>query len=308
MPVFFFIAIGMMIAGSATSNDLISKIGTTLLTVFFPILAIVLVGAILGSAIRGKGKNSTDKQSEDESREKSDNDEFKTYDDADNIAIDNFDSKELSSLGEESLDEKEKELSQIENINSSVDYDNRMKQGEFIASHSAKIFQTYSKKQKILSTLFLIYLLTTFALIFVFGYFHIIPGVITCISLFAGTIIICMIVVKVSERLSMRKIDVNSGKYEIVCGAVKNCFLSSTTSSGGMRGTQITGVVYRVVVNANGKDYTAYSREFRTRGDIVMIAIIGKKRATIIDGDELIEKYDGVVGKFDDNDDSDQTF
>lgn len=186
--------------------------------------------------------------------------------------------------------ERDREMSDREEINSAYGFKSRYKYGEYQMRHTADNYKRASSKDKVLGWLFFAFLMIDFALILVFAFCRIMIGAIVCFCLFGGSIIAALIVTKAVEYRSMRvKLD-PSEKQNVVGGTVVSCFVSSSTSTGGRRTTHIVNVVYRVIVNVDGKDYTAYSDRFYETGEHVAVIIIGKRSASIVPIEELREK------------------
>ncbi|MDE7349414.1 MAG: hypothetical protein K2N53_07105, partial [Clostridia bacterium] len=100
-------------------------------------------------------------------------------------------------------------------------------------------------------------------------------------------------------------------KDKLLCGEVKACLMSSSTSVGGGHShstTRITGVTYRVVVEAEGNTYTGYSHKFFETGDPVVFAVIGKNRISILDNDKFMKEAEEVLRKDEPRDNSQDSF
>lgn len=82
--------------------------------------------------------------------------------------------------------------------------------------------------------------------------------------MFGSVIIIALIFAAVSRAIAMNG-KIGRAK-KIIDGKVKTCIMSGTTTvkSGGSHGqsASVTGVSYRVMANADGKENTAFSRQF----------------------------------------------
>lgn len=108
-------------------------------------------------------------------------------------------------------------------------------------------------------------------------------GAIVCVALFASVIIVALISTAVSRAIAMNG-NISRAK-KIIEGKVKTCFTSGTTTVKSGRNAQtvrVTGVIYRVVVIADGKEYGAFSRRFYETDEKVTVAVMGKKRAKIV--------------------------
>lgn len=190
---------------------------------------------------------------------------------------------------------KEQEATDIADVNSSHGYESHRKSDEYMAGHLAENYRNSTPKEKVLGWLFFGFLMGSFALIFVFGALRNITGIIVCLGLFCGTIFISLIVKVILEQISMRvnlrKLD---GK-ETFKGVVTACLLSSTTSTGGSHRrhtTRITGVVYRVNIEHDGQQYTAYSRNYYEQGEGVFFIVRHRSLVAIVDEDKVAKVDD----------------
>ena len=267
------LGIVLIIAGSSSDNAQVTHAGELVLSIGIPATMFIVV--VIGLVLMITGK---------------------TVDDNSNVH------DEMVGGGINGS-EREEELSEIEDVNSSYGYDSQRKQGEYYMRQTAKAYKNSTPKEKVLGGLFLGFLLTDFALIMVFAFLRIMVGALVCFCLFGGTILLCLIITKIKERVSM-KANVDISKSTVLCGEVKACLMSSSTSVGGgddhNSTTRITGVVYRVVITAEGVDYTAYSKRFYETGEAVVFAVRGKKGATIIDNEKFMQETEEILSKSDD--------
>ena len=180
--------------------------------------------------------------------------------------------------------EREKEYAQIEDINSSYGYSSKIKEAEYISRHSANIYKNSSSKQKVLGGLFLGFLLTDFAMIMVFGFLNIWVGAIVCFCLFGGTILLAILITVIMQKISMSGAGKKNG--DALDGKVKLCAMSSSSSTGSEHTTRIKSVVYKVTVEVEDREYSAYTKTFYETGDSVKIVPRGKHLATIVEDDE----------------------
>lgn len=263
----------LVVAGGALGNEDIIRIGELILLYGMPITMFLLV--VIGLVLMITGKLSDSKKSDDQSNAQSD------------AQLD--DNTETLAQRQQSKT-KEDEISELRGVNSSRGYESRRKSDEYMMRHVANNYKHATPKEKVLGWLFFGFLMTDFALIFVFGVIHNIAGVIVCLSLFAGTIFISLIVKIILEKTSMR---VNSKKLdgkEAFKGTVTACLLSSTTSVGGPKRrhtTRITGVVYRIVIERDGQQYTAYTDNYYEEGEEVFFVILRNSLVTIVDADKV---------------------
>lgn len=273
------LGVGLTVIGGAVQNALISKIGGMILSIGIPVTMFVLVVVGLILMITGKLEDSS-------------NDSY-----SDNEEVREADNNEVS--------EGEREFEEIQDINSSYGYESQIKQGEYMMRHTAGVYKNSTPKEKIFGWLFFAFLIIDFALAFVFLTKKIIIGFIVCFCIFAATILICLVVTKARERSSIKaKVDITKDK--LLCGEVKACLMSSSTSVGGAHShstTRITGVTYRVVVEAEGNTYTGYSHRFYETGDPVVFAVIGKNRISILDNDKFMKETEEILSEEEDSKD-----
>ena len=203
-----------------------------------------------------------------------------------------------SKLNGDKAKTKEEEISDIQDVNSSRGYESHRKSDEYMAGHVAHNYKHATPKEKLLGWLFFGFLMTDFFLIFVFGALRYITGVIVCFCLFGGTILVSLIVKVIVEKISMRvNVDKLDGK-EVFKGVVSACLLSSTTSTGGSKRrhtTRITGVTYRVSIERDGKQYTAYTKSFYEEGDEVFFVVRCRSLVTIVDADKVRKQDDTKI-------------
>lgn len=147
---------------------------------------------------------------------------------------------------------------------------------------ASNAYKHSTPKEKILGWLFFGFLMTDFFLILVFAFFGLSIGVYICLGLFAGTIILSLLIKLLVEHISLSGRVDHSKPQTILHGTVKICIVSSTSSING----RTTRTVYRVLVSAEGNDYNTYTKTPYKEGDTVTILVRGKHRATIIDDED----------------------
>ena len=132
-------------------------------------------------------------------------------------------------------------------------------------------------------------------------------GAIVCAVIFGVVIIMAFICTVISRAKAMNG-DIRNAK-KIIKGKVKTCFMASmaTTRSGGSQHHQnadtarINNVTYRVVISADdGEEYGAFSKQFYKFDEEITIAVMGKRRAKILEGAEL-EQYNSSTTDNDTN-------
>ena len=244
-----------------TDNGQFIKVSKALLNLGVPLFSVILVAVALIMIITGK----TLDQSQEEKRKNED------------------------------------EANEIQGINSSKGYENRYREAEYIGYHAARNYKNSSAKERILAWSFLGFLVSVIMLSLVFLYFHIAVGFIVCWCVFVGTILISGIVQVVLHKVSMNaakksikddKTENKPKKYPVlICGNVVSCLLSSASSvSTGERNfysSQIVSTVYRIKIKAKendkDKEFIAYSEKFYEKGELVLIKILKRKYAAIIE-------------------------
>lgn len=247
--------IALIVIGSYGGNEAVLRVGQAVLTFGMPITVISLVVIGLVMMITGKLSDS---------------------DDSDGV-------KPMS---------KKREQSDIQDVNTSRGYKSRRKSGEYMARHVSNNYKYSTSKEKVLGWLFFGFLITDFLLIFVFGILKSIVGVIVCFSLFVGTILLSLIIKIIVEKISMRVKGDDLDDKEVFKGTVEACLMSSTTSTGGRYTTRIEKVVYRVLVDYDGEQYTAYSENYYEEGDEVFFVVRRKNLISIVDSDKVSKSDD----------------
>ncbi|MDE5789369.1 MAG: hypothetical protein K2H78_03010, partial [Clostridia bacterium] len=171
--------------------------------------------------------------------------------------------------------EKEREENAIEDINSSYGYESRMKLAEYQMEHVADAYANANKGTRIKGWLFFGFLMTDFALCMIFVFLNIMLGFFICLGIFAGTILISIIVVVILQKTSMSG-RISYGKYDTCSGIVKACVLSSMGSTGGSHANstvRVNSVTYLVIIVVDGKEYNAYSSGCYCKGDKLTVAV-----------------------------------
>ncbi len=298
IPLIVGITVGAI--GGYSGNDSLKHIGNMILSIGVPVTMTVLVG--VGIMLMATGKLKDDERGAsiaDPPKE-----EF-LGDEADGTPDGNANK---NADGENAQSEAEKEIAEINEINSSYGYDSKVKEAEFIMRHSAENYKNASKKGKIFSTVFLALLLADFAMIVVFAALRMLIPALVCFGIFGGSIALAIVITTIVQKASMSLNSRNLSGKNFIGGSVTACLLSSTSSTGGTERystTRITDVVYRVIItDSKGKEYTAYSRRFYEKGETVVFVAKGKSRASIVDRAELIDKIKAVVPDLDKKDEN----
>lgn len=253
--------IALCVGGYAAKNEQVLLIGFRVLQIGLPVTMFVLV--VVGLILMITGRLFDDPPS--------------NSDDGKN----NTDGNKSSSR--KSIKTREEEYSKINEVNSSHGYDSTLKSGEYMMEHTSNNYKHATDKEKVFGWLFFAFLIIDFALIPIFAFLGIMIGALVCFCLFAGTILLAGIIKFILEKTSMRVSKSKLKDAKIICGTVKACLLSSTSGYGGRYTTRISKVTYRVKIESDGKEYTAYTDKFFEEGESVNFAVTGKSRATITD-------------------------
>lgn len=114
---------------------------------------------------------------------------------------------------------------------------------------------------------------------------HIFVGGIICAVAFAVAVITILTTALIREKKYKQS-------KKIVVGQVKSCFMSSMGSMKSGSTGRVAQVVYTVIITSDGVDYTASSKLFYKSGDSVVIAIMSRKSAKIVDINNLENQND----------------
>lgn len=246
IPVVFVLGIVLDAVGYGIGNLTMARVGIAILSYGLPVTMFVLV--VVGLILMMTGRLSDKKPTK-----KSD----VTFGEAEE---------------EETIEKAEApEEDKIEEINSSYGYDSQRKLAEYQIDHVANAYRHSGRGDRIKGWLFFGFLMGDFALIFLFGFLGIMTGVIVCLAIFAGTILLSLIVKIILEKTSMSR-RVNTDKYEQRQATVKATVLSSMGSTGGgsrHSTVHVHSVTYRVILDVDGREYQAYSRETYEAGEKV---------------------------------------
>lgn len=266
IPVVLIVGIVLDVVGFQTENVTLAKVGMGILMYGLPATMFILVVVGLILMITGRLSDSDkDKKSDVTFGESS-------KDAAEDAAV---------STAAEKEDEK------LEKINSSYGYDSRKQYAEYQMDHVANAYKHSDRGDRIKGWLFFGFLMTDFALILVFAFLGIMVGALVCFCLFAGTIILSLIIKVILEKTSMSR-RVNTDKYEQRSATVKACVLSSTGSTGGGRSgstVRVRSVTYRIILDVDGSEYNAYSGNVYGEGEEVTVWVrkSGGRMAKIVE-------------------------
>ena len=239
----------LLITGGVVNNDTLVYAGSMILSIGFPVTLFILVVVGIILAITGK---LSDNQNGSE---------------ADVTGA-------LEEQNEDGETEAVKEQRALEDINSAYGYASQYKMGEYEIDHTAKIYRNSNFKEKVFSWILFGFLMTAFGLAFVSILMNQMIPFFICGGVFAGTILICLIVKTVMEKTSQSS-KVNPKKYVYKTATVKACLLSSMSSTGGTHNStvRVGSVTYRILLDIDGKRYNAYSKKVYETGERIEVAV-----------------------------------
>lgn len=187
------------------------------------------------------------------------------------------------------LSQREREQNALNAINDSEQFVSRVNMANYEMQHVREGMRNAPKMGIVIGITSFLLLVADLIIATVLLIKGIWIGAIVCAALFGDVIIIAFISTAVSRAIAMNG-NISRAK-KIIEGKVKTCFTSGTTTvkSGGSHGQRlrVTGVTYRVVVSADGKEYGAFSKRFYETDETITVAVMGKKRAKIVDETEI---------------------
>ncbi len=120
---------------------------------------------------------------------------------------------------------QKEENEKIEEVNSSYGYQSNRKYAKYLAGHVSNNYKNSTFKEKILGWLFFGFLMTDFAFIMIFAFLGINIGTYICFGLFAGTILISLVIKKILEKRSIKVCEEKLENYQKLVGKVKASFI-----------------------------------------------------------------------------------
>ena len=256
------IGLGCLIGGTNSNNHTVAFVGMLFLDAVLPAVMAILVAVVLVWKYRSvkKSKSETTVTTRDEN--------------------------------EQTLSQREREQNMIDAVNSTSRMASRANMSAYEMDSIVEGMK-YAPKWGLpvgLACFFSLFALLIVATVLLIK--RIFVGAIVCAAI-VGVILITTFIVMTVSRAKATNGDIRKAK-KITEGKVKACFMIGTTTmkTGGMRngngGTvRITGVTYRVIVDADGEEYGAFSKQFYESGENVTVAVMGRKRAKIVEDDEL---------------------
>ena len=208
------------------------------------------------------------------------------------------------------ISQKEREQSMVEAVNSASHFESRVNMANYEMQSVREGMKNAPKWGVALGLTFFFLLIADLITATILLINKIFVGAIVCAVVF-GVVIITAFICTVISRARAMNGDIRNAK-KIIKGKVKTCFMASMTStrSGGSQHHQnadtvrINNVTYRVVVIADdGEEYGAFSKRFYKFDEEITIAVMGKRRAKIVEGAEL-EKYNSSTNDNETNSDN----
>ena len=186
--------------------------------------------------------------------------------------------------------QREREQAMIESVNSSSHFESRANMANYEMQSVMEGMRHAPKWGIVLGFTFFFLLAADLIVATVLLINHIFVGAIVCAALFAVIVITTFIAMTISRSRALNG-DISKAK-KIIEGIVITCFMVGTTTvrSGGSRyqhnmgeTVRINDITYCVKISADGKEYTAFSNQFYEKCQKVTIAVMGKRRAKIVD-------------------------
>lgn len=200
------------------------------------------------------------------------------------------------------VSEEERDFKRNKNANSSHRSKSAIERVDDVMRQTNNAYKHSSPKHLIFGGLFFSLFIIDFIFIFVFFIKQMTAGIITCFCILAGLMLLALIIAKLSERKSIKaKVDIN--KSQILCGEVKACVVSSAMNIVGKR-----SVTFKVLIDADGITYTAYTKKIFDEGATVVFAVIGNGKASIVDNDKFMKEAEEVLRQDDSQDNSQDSF
>ncbi|MDE6293511.1 MAG: hypothetical protein K2L88_02680 [Clostridiales bacterium] len=266
--------LGCVIGGNTHGNHTIAFAGMLILSAGLPAVMIILVISVLIWKYRGI------RQAESDTTDTTDNNTTPTDEARDGVAE------------EQTPSQSEREQKAIAAVNSTNRIASRVNLANYEMDSIAEGMK-HAPKWGLpvgLTCFFSLFTLLIVATVLLIN--RIFIGAIVCAAI-VGVVLITTFIVMAVSRAKATNGDISKAKM-IIEGKVKACFMigTTTTKSGGLPhnngGTvRIQSVTYRVIVIAEGIEYGAFSKQFYEKGEKVTIAVMGKKRAKIVEDAEL---------------------
>lgn len=191
------------------------------------------------------------------------------------------------SLDEDIYTESDDHNAQID-INTSSGVENQINHGKYVYNMAKKNQKYATDKEKTFGIIFIVILITSLICGAVLLFAGIGIGCYICFGVFVGTLFIALLCKIIAEQrgMSTKKIKKDAPRKN---ATVIETIVSSYTAVGGfsprrLHPARITSTVYKVILNVDGNQLTAYSQNFYNAGDKVKVALDKNgTRATIVD-------------------------
>lgn len=196
----------------------------------------------------------------------------------------------------EALSQREREQQAIDAVNDSSYFESRVNMADYELQSVREGMKHAPKWGVALGLTWFFLLLADVIAATVLLIKEIFVGAIVCAAIFGGVLIATFIVMTI-RRARAKNGDISKAE-RITEGTVKACFMigTTTTKSGGIRHdstVRIHSVTYKVIVCADGEEYDAVTEKFYETDEKVTIAVMGKKRAKIVD-EPIPEEPNGI--------------
>ncbi len=257
------IGVTCFIVGSHTDNNTVSFVGMLAFEAGVPSVMAILIAVVLIWKFR--------------SIKKLESDTTDTTTDT-TVAIDEASDDEAKA---QTMSQREREQHAIDAVNSTNRYASRANMADYEVQSIAEGMK-HAPKWGLpvgLTCFFSLFALLIVATILFIK--RIFVGGIICAAI-VGVVLITTFIVMAVSRARATNGDISKAK-KITGGKVKACFMMGTTTTRAGGSVRIAGVTYRVIVIADGVEYGAFSKRFYETDENVTVAVMGKKRAKIVE-------------------------
>ncbi|MDE6618824.1 MAG: hypothetical protein K2K13_07395 [Clostridiales bacterium] len=272
------IGVTCFIVGNRTNNNTLSFVGMLAFEVGVPVVMAILIAIVLTWKIRSIRKLESDTTDTTDTTNTT------------NTAVDKTDAIDEASgdeAKEQTPSKKEHEQNMIAAVNSTNRYASRTNMANYEMESIAEGMK-HAPKWGLpvgLTCFFSLFALLITATVLLIN--RIFVGAIICAAI-VGVVLITTFIVMAVSRAKATNGDISKAK-KITEGKVKACFMAGTSTMRAGGSVRISGVAYRVIVIADGVEYGAFSNRFYETDEKVTVAVMGKKRAKIVD-DDVMEK------------------
>ncbi|MDE5593778.1 MAG: hypothetical protein K2I75_07595 [Clostridiales bacterium] len=276
------IGVTCFIVGNRTDNNTLSFVGMLAFEVGVPVVMAILIAVVLTWKIRSIRKLESD--TTDTTGTTGTTDTIDATDD-NTTAIDEASGDEAK----QTISQTEHEQNMIDAVNGTNRYASRTNMANYEVESIAEGMK-HAPKWGLpvgLTCFFFLFALLITATVLLIN--RIFIGAIICAAI-VGVVLITTFIVMAVSRARATNGDIGKAK-RITEGKVKACFMAGTSTMRAGGSVRISGVAYRVIVIADGVEYGAFSNRFYETDEKVTVAVMGKKRAKIVD-DDVMEKIE----------------